>query len=564
MIFTAPTGRPISSAIVIATAVVIPWPTSARGKANETVPSRLTVMVISPRRGQRRICQQVGQVIEIDWLGGGDRGRCGLNGQLGAGDQRRAGDQIAEESSSGKSATFERIRCLAPRVVLVASDRASLYSISHWFLPADLWSRCQPAVLDGTARPVMLPRVNSARDRQRTQVTIVGAGPAGLLLAHLLHLHGVESVLLEVRSRAYCEARIRAGVLEHGTRELLLEAGVGERMEREGLVHGGIHLRFDGHSHHIPMSELTGGRCVTIYGQTEVVKDLIAARVASGAPLQFECSKLTIEGLETDAPVVRYVHNGREHELGCELVAGCDGFHGVCRAAIPAAVLRTWERVYPFAWLGILAAVAPSTDELIYARHEHGFALHSMRSSELSRLYLQVDPSDPLERWPDDRIWEELQRRLATEGWALQEGPVLEKSITPMRSFVAAPMRHGALLLAGDAAHIVPPTGAKGLNLAVADVALLAEAIAEHIGAGSPTGLDEYPDRCLRRVWRAQHFSWWMTQMLHVDPHADDYERELQRSQLQYVSSSTAAATMLAENYVGLALEQSGRRDGAL
>jgi p-hydroxybenzoate 3-monooxygenase len=398
---------------------------------------------------------------------------------------------------------------------------------------------------------------------QRTQVAIIGAGPAGLLLGWLLHRHGIESVILEARSREYCEARIRAGVLEHGTREVLLEHGVGERMAREGLVHGGIHLRFDSESHHIPMSELTGGRCVTIYGQTEVVKDLIAARLQAGAPLRFDCSRVRVEGLGSDEPLIRYRLGGAEHELRCELIAGCDGFHGVCRHSIPSGVLCTWERSYPFAWLGILADVPPSTDELIYARSPRGFALHSMRSPTLSRLYVQVDPDEDIADWPDGRIWEELQSRLAVEGWELREGPVLEKSITPMRSFVAAPMRYRRLLLAGDAAHIVPPTGAKGLNLAVADVVVLAEALIEALAGGSKTALDEYSDRCLRRVWRAQHFSWWMTQMLHSDPRDDSYGEQLALSQLRYVVSSTAAATSLAENYVGLPLERVAGAVGA-
>jgi p-hydroxybenzoate 3-monooxygenase len=302
------------------------------------------------------------------------------------------------------------------------------------------------------------------------------------------------------------------------------------------------------------MAELTGGRVVTIYGQTEVVKDLVAARMHSGAPLRFECSEVAVEGLDEDEPVVRYRLDGQAHELRCEIVAGCDGFHGICRTAIPAGVLNVWEREYPFAWLGILADVSPSTDELIYARHERGFALHSMRTPLLSRLYVQVDPDDQVERWSDQRIWEELHIRLASHGWELSEGPVLEKSITPMRSFVAEPMRHRSLFLAGDAAHIVPPTGAKGLNLAVADVTVLAEALVEHFGSGLQTGLEEYSDRCLARVWRAQHFSWWMTMMLHTDPDDDAYGRRLQRSQLEYVASSRAAATSLAENYVGLAL----------
>ena len=391
--------------------------------------------------------------------------------------------------------------------------------------------------------------------RQRTQVAIIGAGPAGLLLGHLLHREGIETVIVEARSRAYCEARIRAGVLEQGTRDVLCESGVGERMEREGLIHGGIYLRFDGESHHIAMDELTGGRAVTIYGQTEVVKDLITARLAGGAPLHFECGDVRVDGLETDAPAVSYTHEGVAHELRADAIAGCDGFHGVCRSRIPADLLSVWERVYPFAWLGVLADVPPSTDELIYARHQRGFALHSMRSPAVSRLYLQVAPDEDLERWSDDRIWDELAARFATDGWQLESGPLLEKSITPMRSFVAAPMRYRSLYLAGDAAHIVPPTGAKGLNLAVADVIVLAAALTAQLRERSSTGVDEYSQRCLSRVWRAQHFSWWMTQMLHVDPHDDAYGHALARSQLRYVTSSTAAAASLAENYVGLPLE---------
>ncbi|HEX3975632.1 MAG TPA: 4-hydroxybenzoate 3-monooxygenase [Solirubrobacteraceae bacterium] len=391
---------------------------------------------------------------------------------------------------------------------------------------------------------------------ERTQVAIIGAGPAGLLLGQLMHRQGIDAVILEARSREYVEARIRAGVLEQGTTEVLREAGVGERMDREGLRHGGIYLCFDNALHHIPMSELTHGRAVMIYGQTEVVKDLIAARVSDGAPLLFECEDVALEGLEHDEPVVRYRHQGAERELRCDIVAGCDGFHGVCRPTVPEAAISVWGREYPYAWLGILADVAPSTDELIYAYNDRGFALHSMRSLTRSRLYLQVDPEEDIDDWSDDRIWSELHQRLASDGWELNEGPVLEKGITPMRSFVAAPMRYRSLLLAGDAAHIVPPTGAKGLNLAVADVTVLADALVDHLTAGSDTGLDEYSDRCLTRVWRAQHFSWFMTTMLHLDRNDDDYGHRLQRSQLRYVTTSTAAATSLAENYVGLTLEQ--------
>jgi p-hydroxybenzoate 3-monooxygenase len=398
--------------------------------------------------------------------------------------------------------------------------------------------------------------------RERTQVAIVGAGPAGLLLGQLLHRQGIEAVIVEARSRAYVEARIRAGVLEQGTIEVLREAGVGERMDREGMSHGGIYINYGGMRHHIPMSELTGGRGVMIYGQTEVVKDLIAARLKEGVPLLFDCSDVCIEGITGDEPVVRYTRDGEQHELRCELIAGCDGFHGVCRTAIPDDVLTTSGREYPFAWLGILADVAPSTDELIYAQHERGFALHSMRSPTVSRLYVQVAPSENIDEWSDERIWSELHVRLATEGWELTEGPVTEKSITPMRSFVASPMRYGRLLLAGDAAHIVPPTGAKGLNLAVADVTVLAEALTDHFRGLSDAALDEYSDRCTMRVWRAQHFSWWMTTMLHQDPGADDYGRALQRSQLRYTCSSEAAMTSLAENYVGLRLRETAVHHG--
>ncbi|MEA2147039.1 MAG: p-hydroxybenzoate 3-monooxygenase [Solirubrobacteraceae bacterium] len=399
----------------------------------------------------------------------------------------------------------------------------------------------------------------SMSNPERTQVAIVGAGPAGLLLGQLLQRHGVDSVILEARSREYCEARIRAGVIEQGSRQTLIEAGVGERMERDGLIHGGIYLCTEGESHHIPLSELTGGNSVTIYGQTEVTKDLIRTRVDSGLPLRFDCDEVRVEGLESDQPAVHYRHDEAQRELHADFIAGCDGFHGVCRSTIPADVLEISERVYPFAWLGILADVAPSTDELIYANHDRGFALHSMRSEHVSRLYLQVAPDEDVANWSDDRVWQELSVRLASEGWQLQSGPVTEKSITPMRSFVAAPMRYRSLFLAGDAAHIVPPTGAKGLNLAIADVTVLADALVQRLRGGSATGLDEYSDRCLARVWRAQHFSYWMTTMLHIDPHDDAYGRQLQRSQLRYVCGSIAAQTSLAENYVGLPMAGSPR-----
>jgi p-hydroxybenzoate 3-monooxygenase len=386
-----------------------------------------------------------------------------------------------------------------------------------------------------------------------TQVGIVGAGPAGLLLAHLLDRQGIGSVVLEARSRDYVEARVRAGVLEQGTVDLLDEAGLAERLHREGLVHHGVELRFDGRGHRIDFSELTDGRAITVYGQQEVVKDLIAARLRAGGDLRFEVDDVTLHELETESPSVRFRHEGTEHELRCDVIAGCDGFHGISRPAIPDGVLRIYEREYPFAWLGILAEVAPSSEELIYCYHERGFALHSMRSPKLTRLYLQCAPDDDIEAWPDERIWDELQTRLATDGgWRLEQGPVVEKGITPMRSFVVEPLRYGHLFLAGDAAHIVPPTGAKGLNLAAADVRVLSEALGAWYADGDTRALAAYSDTCLRRVWRVQHFSSWMTSMLHRFPGDDPFEERLQRSQLRYVCRSRAAATTLAENYVGL------------
>jgi p-hydroxybenzoate 3-monooxygenase len=386
----------------------------------------------------------------------------------------------------------------------------------------------------------------------RTQVGIVGAGPAGLLLGRLLEQAGIEAVVIENRSRDYVERRIRAGVLEQGSADVLRSAGVGERMEREGIVHHGIALQFEGERHRIPLSELAGGRAIVIYGQTEVVKDLIAARIETAAPLLFEVDDVALEGIDTDRPRLRFSHDGDAVELDCDVVAGCDGFHGVCRPAIPPGVLRTYEREYPYGWLGILAAVAPSNDELVYSNHERGFALLSLRSPELSRLYIQCRPDEDLGDWPDDRIWAELQARLGVDGWTLAEGSVLEKGVTGMRSFVAEPMRYGRLFLAGDAAHIVPPTGAKGLNLAIADVTILAEALVDFCSSGDRAGLDAYTAACLSRVWRAEHFSYWMTSMLHRDDDAGPFGRRLQLAQLRYVTTSTAAATMLAENYVGL------------
>jgi p-hydroxybenzoate 3-monooxygenase len=389
-------------------------------------------------------------------------------------------------------------------------------------------------------------------ERVRTQVGIVGAGPAGLALARLLANEGIESVVLEARTREYVEHRIRAGVLEQGTADLLREAGVGERMDREGIVHHGIELQFAGERHRIPLSDLAGGRSLVIYGQTEVVKDLIAARLADGLPLLFEVEDVRLEAVDTDRPRIRFRHDGAEQELECDVVAGCDGFHGDCRPSIPAGVLTEFSREYPFGWLGILAAVAPSNDELVYAHTERGFALLSLRSPELSRLYVQCRPDEDVDAWPDERIWAELQARLGLPGWTLAEGPVLEKGVTGMRSYVAEPMQHGSLYLAGDAAHIVPPTGAKGLNLAIHDVRLLAESLVHRYRTGSSTLLDAYSDACLRRVWRAEHFSWWMTTMLHRLPGDDPFDLRLQLSQLRYVTTSEAAARSLAENYVGI------------
>jgi p-hydroxybenzoate 3-monooxygenase len=404
---------------------------------------------------------------------------------------------------------------------------------------------------------VALERKHYAPDplKSRTQVGIVGAGPAGLLLSHLLHLQGVESVIVENRSREYVEHRVRAGVLEQGSADLLVRSGVGERLRREGLMHHGIELRFGGRGHRIDLTELTGGRAITVYGQQEVVKDLIRARLDAGGEVLFDVADVSVHDIESSCPRIRYRRNGAATELACDVIAGCDGFHGICRPSIPAGVLSVFERAYPFAWLGILAQAAPSHEELIYAYHERGFALFSMRSPSVTRLYLQVAPDEDLNLWPDDRIWQELHTRLETDdGWKLNEGPVLEKGITGMRSFVAEPMQYGRLFLAGDSAHIVPPTGAKGMNLAVADVHILSRALAEFFASGREDLLTAYSQTCLKRVWRAEHFSWWMTSMLHRFPDADMFQHRLQRSQLDYLVSSRAAAASLAENYVGLPL----------
>ena len=387
----------------------------------------------------------------------------------------------------------------------------------------------------------------------RTQVGIVGAGPAGLLLSHLLHLHGISSVIVEARSRQYCEERIRAGILEQGTVDLLNEAGVGARMQREGLMHHGIELRFSGRNHRIDFADLTGGHGVMVYGQHEVVRDLIARRLADGGDVRFDAEDVSVHELESARPRIRFRHQGAFEELDCDFIAGCDGFHGVCRPSIPADRLKTYDRVYPFAWLGILAQAAPSQDELIYANHPDGFALYSMRSPEITRLYLQCRPDEDLAEWPDDRIWNALHTRLGDgDGWRLNEGPILQKGVTPMRSFVTEPMRHGRLFLAGDAAHIVPPTGAKGMNLAVADVKVLAAALDLFYAGRSEEGLDRYSETCLHRIWRMQRFSWWMTSMLHRFDDKGEFDRRVQLAELEYITSSRAASESLAENYVGL------------
>jgi p-hydroxybenzoate 3-monooxygenase len=387
----------------------------------------------------------------------------------------------------------------------------------------------------------------------RTQVGIVGAGPAGLMLGHLLHLAGIDSVILENRTREHVIERVRAGVLEQGTVDLMTEAGVGDRLHREGMRHEGIHIAFGKRRHRIDMAGLTGGRAITIYGQNEVVKDLIDARLGTARELHFEVERVSVHDLATSGPKIRFHQSGEAHELTCDVIAGCDGFHGICRHAIPGSHLRTYEREYPFGWLGILASAPPTSDELVYSLHDRGFALFSMRSPAVTRLYLQCEPDENADDWTDDRIWSELTARLSTDdGWAPAVGPILQKGVTGMRSFVAEPMRYGRLFLVGDAAHIVPPTGAKGLNLAMADVRRLADAIARFYGGGREALLDEYSERGLRRTWRAQRFSWWMTSMLHRSESGNPFDHRRQLAELEYLVSSRAAMTSLAENYVGV------------
>jgi len=390
----------------------------------------------------------------------------------------------------------------------------------------------------------------------RTQVGIIGAGPAGLFLSLLLQRLGIESVVLEVHNRAYVEERVRAGLLEQGTVDLMHELGVGERLKRQGLQHGGIELRFAGRGHRIDFRNLTDGKCVTIYAQNEVIKDLIAARLAANHTILFEAENVSVENLEGAKPTIHFRSDGNAELLECDFIAGCDGFHGVCRTSIPSGALTIYDREYPFGWLGILAQAPPSSPELIYSYHQRGFALLSMRSAEISRLYLQCKPDEDIALWPDARVWEELHKRFATnDGWKLTEGPVMQRGVTGMRSFVTEPMQFGKLFLAGDAAHIVPPTGAKGLNLAVADVRVLARALGEFYTRGNTDLLARYSEICLRRVWKVQRFSWWMTSLLHRFTDDNRFDQRRQLAELDYLTSSRAAAQTLAENYVGLPME---------
>ena len=387
----------------------------------------------------------------------------------------------------------------------------------------------------------------------RTQVGVVGAGPAGLMLSHLLHLHGIESVVLECRSRQYIEDRVRAGVLEQGTVDLMIDTGVGARLQREGLRHEGVWFSFGGRRHRINMSELTGGRAITVYAQQEVVKDLVQARLDAGGQIVFEVDDLSVHDLDSERPTIHYRKDGASEEIACDFIAGCDGFHGVCRPAVPEGIITDYERIYPFAWLGILAEAPPTSEELVYTYTERGFALFSMRSPQITRLYLQCTPEENLSQWPDDRVWEELCVRMRTEdGWAPAVGPVIQKGVTGMRSFVIEPMQYGRLFLAGDAAHIVPPTGAKGLNLAISDVRVLSQALEAFYKSGRHDLLDQYSARCLRRTWKVQRFSWWMTSMLHRFPGGDGFDHRRQLAELDYITGSRAGMTSLAENYAGL------------
>jgi len=389
----------------------------------------------------------------------------------------------------------------------------------------------------------------------RTQVGIVGAGPAGLVLAHLLHLDGIESIVIESKSRHYIENRLRAGQLEQGSADLMIETGVGERLMRERLLHHGIYFKFSGQLHRIDFQELVG-QSVMIYPQQEVVKDLVAARLAAGAPILFEAGDVAVDGLKGARPTIRFTETGKKREIECDYIAGCDGFHGICRPSVPAGELQFFDRDYPFAWLGVLSEAPLAKDELVYTHHERGFALLTMRAPRLGRLYLQCRRDEDIGNWTDDRIWEELNTRTAGgEGWHLPQGPLVQKGITEMRSFVVEPMQYGRLFLAGDAAHIVPPTGAKGMNLAIADVRVLARALSAYYSSGRTDLLETYSRTCLRRVWKVQRFSWWMTQLLHRFDDDNAFDRRRQLAELDYITSSRAGARTLAENYVGLPME---------
>ena len=387
----------------------------------------------------------------------------------------------------------------------------------------------------------------------RTQVGIVGAGPAGLMLSHLLHRAGIDSIIVENRSRAYCEARVRAGLQEHWVAQMLIDTGVGERLKREAMVHDGIYIAFNGEARHIDFRKLIGKQ-VFIYDQKEVVTDLIARRLADGGQIHFEVEDVSVHEFSTDRPVIRFRHGGKPQQIECDLIAGCDGFHGICRPSIPAAQWRGYDRVYPFGWLGILSESPPPDKELIYCYHDRGFALFSMRGPQLSRLYLQCAVDEDIEAWPDGRIWDELEARLGGVR-PLRRGKVLQKGITPMRSYVTEPMQSGRLFLAGDAAHIVPPTGAKGMNLAMADVRVLARAIEAFAKSGRSDLLENYSKTCLNRVWKGQRFSWWMTQMLHRHGSDIDFDTKRQIAEIDYVTGSEAAMTSLAENYAGLPID---------
>jgi p-hydroxybenzoate 3-monooxygenase len=388
-----------------------------------------------------------------------------------------------------------------------------------------------------------------------TQVGIIGAGPAGLLLGHLLHLKGIDSVILEARNHEYVIDRVRAGVLEQFTVDLMTRMGVGERLHREGLRHDSLYLSFAGRRHHVPLAELTSGKAIYVYGQNEVVKDLMQARIATGRPLHYEVKNVSVHDIDSSRPMIRYESNGKQEELTCDFIAGCDGFHGICRPALGKCV-KFYDKTYPFGWLGILAEAPPSSESLVYTYHERGFALFSMRSQKITRLYFQVPPDEDISRWPDEDIWAEMLKRMRTEdGWQPNVGPILNKNVTAMRSFVTEPMRAGRLYLAGDAAHIVPPTGAKGLNLAASDVLHLGRAIDMFYRCGKTDLLDEYSDTALKRVWRSQRFSYWMTQTLHRFPDENPFDYKRQLTDLDYIVGSKAALTSMAENYVGLPMD---------